>query len=142
MTLEHSDFQDLFERLKKIIKRYHDDPEVLRALTRELDSLYRKIPIYPGIIESTLPKAVSTAEVDDLENGARVAISLKDGTKISGKFEKEDSGKLILSDCRRLEPMEELEEISVPREDVRMVNEVKSDLLAEDWPSLDFEVEE
>lgn len=142
MTLEHSDFQGLFEKLAEITKKYQDNPEAIRAISQELDDLYKKIPIYPGIIEMSLPETVSPTETEELEDGNSIIITLKDGTKLSGKFNESDSEGLTLSDCKKFGPVKELKKTSVSKEDIEKIEEIKRNLLAKNWPSLDFEVEE
>lgn len=142
MILEHSDFQGLFEKVAEILEKHKDNPQALEAILKELDREYKKIPIYPGIIGTTLPEVVNQVEAEDLENGAEVTISLKDGSKITGKLEKTDSDELVLSDCKKIGPVEDLEKSSIPKEEISKISELRSDLIAENWPSLDFEVEE
>lgn len=142
MTLEHTEFQALAEQLMDIIERHQDNPEALEAISQELNRMYKKIPIYAGIIEMVLPQTVSPAEIEELESGARVVASLKDGTKISGVVEEKESGKLVLTDCTKFEPVEEFDGTELAEDEISELDEIKVELLAEKWPSLDFEVDE
>lgn len=142
MTLEHSAFQGLFEKLVEIIEKHKDNPQAIKVILKELDKEYKKIPVYPRIIGETLPEVVNQVEAEDLENGAKVIISLKDGSKVTGEIEKINSDELVLSDCKKIGPAEDLEKSSVSKEKISKISELKSDLIAENWPSLDFEVEE
>lgn len=141
MTLEDSNFRDLFENLMKLIKKHEDNPEALEAINEELDRLYKKIPIYPGIIDQFIAKVVSPADLDDLEPGERIIVSLDNGTIISGKIENKNSDKLSLSKCKKIEPTKESDDISISTDDIKEINGIEQDMLAKYWSNLDFEVE-
>lgn len=142
MTLEHSDFQDLFEKLMRIIERYQDDPVAMEAISTELENLYKKIPIYPGIIAMSLDDIVTPAKISELEEGSRITVLLKNDKLVSGEVTGFESGKLKLKNCRQFEKPEELDEATISEEDVREVRKLVRDTLAKSWPSLDFEVED
>ncbi|MBS3815190.1 MAG: hypothetical protein KGY45_01355 [Hadesarchaea archaeon] len=142
MTLEHSDFQDLFEKLMQVIEEYKDNPAAMSAISSELSKLYKQIPIYPGIISMSIGDVVETVDLDDLEEREKLAVVLEDNKVVSGEFVSFESGNLKLKNCQLFRPPEELEETEIPKEDIQQVSELKSDILAELWPSLDFEVEE
>lgn len=141
MTFEDSNFQDLFETLMKLIKKYENNPEALRAINEELNRLYKKIPIYPGIIDQFIAKVVSPSDFDDLEPEERIIASLNNNVIISGKVKSQNSDKLSLSDCKKIEPPEESEEMSISIDDIKEINEIEHDMLAKYWSNLDFEVE-
>lgn len=141
MTLEHSDFQNLFEKLVRIIEHNRDNPAAMKAIASELTSLYKKIPIYPGIIATSLNDVVKPAKLNELEKGAKVTILLKDGELISGEVVNFDSGNIKLKNCRKFKLPEESDEETISKKDIREVSELARDILAKTWPSLDFEVE-
>ncbi len=141
MTLEQSEYQKLVERIIELLERHRGDPNAREAILSELRTLYKKIPIYPGIITELLPKVVQSTEMDKLKKGEEVVLVLKDGRTVSGKVAEIGSSEIKLDEGRRLDISSLAEKVSVRREDVREAKVISRVVLEKEWPSLDFEEE-
>lgn len=141
MTLEQSEYQKLVERIIELLERHRGDPNAREAILSELRTLYKKIPIYPGIITELLPKVVQSIEMDKLKKGEEVVLVLKDGRTVSGKVVEIGSSEIKLDEVRRLDISSLAEKVSVRREDVREAKVISRVVLEKEWPSLDFEEE-
>ncbi len=141
MTLEQSEYQRLVERIIELSERYRGDPNACEAILLELRTLYKKIPIYPGIIAMLLPKVVQPIEVDKLKEGEEAALVLKDGRMVSGKVVEIGPTEIKLAECKQLDISTPPEKVSVRREDVREAKLITRVVLEKEWPSLDFEEE-
>jgi len=141
MTLEQSEYQKLVERIIELLERHRGDPNAREAILSELRTLYKKIPIYPGIITELLPKVVQSTEMDKLKKGEEVVLVLKDGGTVSGKVAEIGPSEIKLDKGRRLDISSLAEKVSVRREDVREAKVISRVVLEKEWPSLDFEEE-
>lgn len=141
MTLEQSEYQKLVERIIELLERHRGDPNAREAILSELRTLYKKIPIYPGIITELLPKVVQSTELDKLKEGEEVAFVLKDGRTVSGKVAEIGPSEIKLDEGRRLDVSSLAEKVSVRREDVQEAKVISRVVLKKEWPSLDFEEE-
>ena len=141
MTLEQSEYQRLVELLLELLERYRGELHTLEAILSELRDLYKKVPIYPGIITLCLPKVVQPAQVDKLKEGDEVVLSLKDGRMLSGKLAEVNSNEIKLAECRQLNVSSLAEKIPVQKGEVEEVRVIVRNILEKEWPSLDFEEE-
>jgi hypothetical protein len=139
MTLEQSEYQRLVEQIIELSERHRGDPNAREAILSELRNLYKKIPIYPGIITTLLPKVVQSIEMDRLKEGEEVVLVLRDGHMISGKVAEISLGEIKLVEGKRLDISNLVEKVSVRREDVRETKVISRVVLEKEWPSLDFE---
>ena len=139
MTLEQSEFQRLVELVMELLERYRGDPAAVEAILSEFRDLYKKIPIYPGIITMCLPKVVRPAEVDKLKEGDEVVLSLKGGQIVSGRVTEVGLEKIELAGCKQLSVSGPTEKVSVERGSVEKAERIVRGVLEKEWPSLDFE---
>lgn len=140
MTLEQSEFQSLVELMIELCRRY-PDPRTHEAILSELRDMYKKVPIYPGIITMCLPKVVQLAELDKLKEGDEVIFSMKDGQTISGKVAEIDQKEIKLAECKQLNIRSLAEKVSVQKETVEKARRIMRDVLKKEWPTLNFEEE-
>ena len=141
MTLEQSEYQRLVERIIELFERHRGDPNAREAILSELRTLYKKIPIYPGIITTLLPKVVQPTEMDNLKEGEEVVLVLRDGRMVSGKVAEIGPSEIKLVEGKRLDVSSLVEKVPVRREDVREAKVISRVVLEKEWPSLDFEEE-
>ncbi len=85
MTFEESELQKLVDEIIKLLEKYRDDLGALDVILSKLKSLYRKVPIYPGIIVNCLPMVVKSIEPKQLKGGDEVSILTKDDHILMGK---------------------------------------------------------
>lgn len=141
MTLEQSEYQKLVERIIELFERHRGDPNAFETILSELRTLYKKIPIYPGIITMLLPKVVQSTEMDKLKEGEEVVLVLRDGRIVSGKVAEISPSEIKLVEGKRLDVSSLDEKVPVRREDVREAKVISRVVLEKEWPSLDFEEE-
>lgn len=141
MTLEQSEYQRLVEIIIELSERYRGDPNAREAILSELSTLYKKIPIYPGIITMLLPKVVQPIEMDKLKEGDETVLVLKDGRMVSGKVAEISPTEIKLAECKQLDISSPAEKVSVRRGDVREAKLVTRVVLEKEWPTLNFEEE-
>jgi len=141
MTLEQSEYQRLVERIIELFERHRGDPNAREAILSELRTLYKKIPIYPGIITTLLPKVVQSTEMDNLKEGEEVVLVLRDGCMVAGKVAEIGPSEIKLVEGKRLDVSSLAEKVPVRREDVREAKVISRALLEKEWPSLNFEEE-
>lgn len=139
--MEQSEYQKLVERIIELLERHRGDPNAREAILSELRTLYKKIPIYPGIITTLLPKVVQSTEMDRLKEGEEVVLVLRDGRTVSGKVAEIGPSEIKLDEGRQLDVSSLAEKVSVRREDVREAKVISRVVLEKEWPSLDFEEE-
>lgn len=138
LTLEQSEFQRLVELMLELCERHHGDPAALEAIASELKDLYKKVPIYPGIITMCLPNVVRPAEVDKLKEGEEVIFSLKDGQIVSGKVAEVSPNEIKLAEAKQLNVPSLAEKVTVKKESVRGAKRITRGVLEKEWPTLDF----
>ena len=141
MTLEQSEYQKLVERIIELFERHRGDPNAFEAILSELRTLYKKIPIYPGIITMLLPKVVQSTEMDKLKEGEEVVLVLRNGCIVSGKVAEIGPSEIKLVEGKRLDVSSLAEKVPVRREDVQEAKVISRVVLEKEWPSLDFEEE-
>lgn len=141
MTLEQSEYQRLVELLLELLERYRGNPHALEAILSELRNLYKKVPIYPGIITLCLPKVVQSAQMEKLKEGDEVVLTLKDGRMVSGMVSGINAGEIKLAESRQLNVSSLAEKVPVPKGEVREARVIVRNILEKEWPSLDFEAE-
>lgn len=129
MTLEHSDLQTLFEKLTELIELYHNDPAAIEVILSELKDLYRKIPIYPGVITKCLSQVVKPIDVKEVRSGSEISLLLRDERVLAGKILKVDPDQLKLTEGQQFEPPKSLGEILIPVQDIREVRLFTRDVL-------------
>ncbi len=129
MTLEHSDLQTLFEKLTELIELYRNDPAALEVILSELEDLYRRIPIYPGIITKCLSEVVQPVDVKELRSGSEISLLLRDNRVLAGRVLKVGSDQLKLTEGQQFEPQKSLGEIPIPVRDIREVRLFTRDIL-------------
>lgn len=141
MTLEQSEYQRLVELLLELLERYRGNPHALEAILSELRDLYKKVPIYPGIITLCLPKVVQSAQMEKLKEGDEVVLTLKDGRMVSGRVAEINAGEIKLAESRQLNISSLAEKVPVQKGEVREARVIVRNILEKEWPSLDFEAE-
>lgn len=139
MTFEQTEFQQVVDEIIKLLEQYRDNPSVLDVVLSELKDLYRKIPIYPGIIVMCLPKVVKPAKVEQLKEGNEVVARLKDGRIFSGRVMSVTPKDITITDCREFDPQRLCSDQVVSVSDLREVRLLTRDILRKEWPDLDFE---
>jgi hypothetical protein len=129
MTLEHSDLQTLFEKLTELIELYRNDPAALEVILSELKGLYRRIPIYPGIITKCLLEVVQPVDVKEVRSGSEISLLLRDDRVLAGRVLEVGSDQLKLTGGQQFEPQKSLGEIPIPVRDIREVRLFTRDVL-------------
>jgi hypothetical protein len=141
LTLEETEFQTLAELLIELVGRYRGNPVALEAILSEFKDIYRKVPIYPGIISMLLPKVIRPAETKELAEGEEVILTLKDGRTISGKVAEITPTEVKLAESHQLTLVPLSEKVSVEKDSIEDAKRIFRELLAKEWPSLNFEEE-
>jgi hypothetical protein len=141
LTLEETEFQRLVELLVELVGRYRGNPVALEAVLSEFKDTYRKVSIYPGIISALLPKVIRSVEMKELAEGEEVILTLKDGRTISGKVAEITPTEVKLAESHQLTLTPLSEKVSVEKDAVEDAKRISRELLAKEWPSLNFEEE-
>ncbi len=139
MTFEQTEFQQVVDEIIVLLEQYRDNPSVLEAVLSELKDLYKKIPIYPGIIVMCLPKVVKPVKVEQLKEGNEVMARLKDGRIFSGRVMSVTPTDITITECREFDPQRLCSDQVVPVSDLREIRLLTRDILRKEWPDLDFE---
>jgi len=139
MTFEQSELQRLVEEIIKALERCKGDPVALDVLLSELRDLYKKVPIYPGVIANLLPGVVRTVDVGEVKEGSEVTLKLKDDRVLAGKVSGVGAEGIKLAGCSGVGAPEARGEVIVPFGDVREVKLLTRGVLRKEWPTLDFE---
>lgn len=140
MTLEQSEFQQLVELLVELVDRYRGNPAVLEAILSEFYDLYKKIPIYPSLVSLCLGKVVNPSKLDDVKEGEEVVLTLKNGETISGRVAEISPTDIKLAETRQVIISPMTEKVAVEKAKVQDVKRIVKEILAKEWPTLNFEV--
>jgi hypothetical protein len=141
MTLEQSEFQQLVEVLIELVDRYRGNPAVLEAILAEFRDLYKKVPIYPSIVALCLEKIVRPAKLDDLREGEEVVMTTKGGKTVSGRVAEITPNDIKLAEASELTLLPIAEKLSVTKTDVEDLKKIVREILAKEWPTLNFKEE-
>lgn len=139
MTFEESELQKLVDEIIRLLENYRDDPGALDVILSELKSLYRKIPIYPGIIAYCLPMVVKPIEPKQLKGGDEVSILTKDNRILVGKISSVTQGEIKIMDCYEHGGQKLSNECNVPLANLKEARLFTREILHKEWPDLDFE---
>ena len=139
MTFEQSELQRLVEEIVRALELCKDDPVALDALLSEFRDLYKKIPIYPGLIANLLPGVVRPVDAREVKEGSEVTLKLKDDRVLAGKVSGVSTEGIELTGCKGLDAPKARGEVTVPLGDVQEVKVLTRGVLRKGWPTLDFE---
>jgi len=139
MTFEESELQKLVDEIIGLLERYRDDPGALDVILSELKSLYRKVPIYPGIIANCLPMVVKSTKPEQLKVGDEVSILTKDNRILTGKVSSIAQGDIKIVDCHEYGGQKSSGECNIPLSNLKEARLFTRDILHKEWPDLDFE---
>jgi len=138
MTFEESELQKLVDEIISLLEKYCDDPGALSVILSELKSLYRKVPIYPGIIANCLPMVVKSIEPKQLKMGDEVSILTKDDRILVGKISSIAQGDIKMVNCYEYGKQKSYGECNVPLANLKEARLFTRDILHKEWPDLDF----
>jgi len=141
MTLEQSDFQQLTEVLVRLIERYRGNPVLVEIILSEFHDMYRKIPIYPGIVSMCLEKIVQKTDVKEIRPEEEVVLKTRDGKTIAGKVAEIGDDEIALGEVQEVVVVPVPEKVRVKKSDIVGIERINREILRKEWPSLDFEVE-
>jgi hypothetical protein len=139
LTFEESELQKLVDEIIRLLEKYRDDPGSLDVILSELKSLYRKIPIYPGIIANCLPMVVKPIEPKQLKGGDEVSILTKDNRILVGKISSVTQGEIKIMDCYEYGGQKLSDECNIPLANLKEARLFTREILHKEWPDLDFE---
>ena len=138
MTFEESELQKLVDEIIRLLEKYHDDPGSLDVILSELKSLYRKVPIYPGIIANCLSMVVKSIEPKQLKIGDEVSLLTKDNRILTGKISSVTQGEIKIIDCYEYGGQKPSEECNIPLANLKEARLFAREILHKEWPDLDF----
>jgi len=139
LTFEESELQKLVDEIIGLLEKYRDDPSSLDAILSELKSLYRKVPIYPGIIANCLSMVVKSIEPKQLKIGDEVSLLTKDNRILAGKISSVTQGEIKIIDCYEYGGQKSSDECNIPFANLKEARLVTREILHKEWPDLDFE---
>lgn len=139
MTFEQSELQRLVEEIIRALERCKGDPVALDALLSELRDLYKKVPIYPGVIVNLLPGVVRTVDAREVKEGSEITLRLKDDRVLAGKVSGVSAEEIKLTGSSGVCTLEARGEVTVPLGDVREVKLLTRGVLRKGWSTLGFE---
>ena len=139
MTFEETELQRLVDEIISLLEKYRDDPRTLEIILSELKSLYRKVPIYPGIITMCLPMVVKSVDPKQLKEGDEVSLLMKDDRILTGKISGIANGEVKLVNCFESEGQKPCDERAVQLKDLKEARLFTREILHKEWPDLDFE---
>jgi len=138
LTFEESELQKLVDEIISLLEKYRNDPGTLDVILSELKSLYRKVPIYPGIIANCLPMVVKSIEPKQLKVGDEVSLLTKDNRILVGKISNVAQGDIKIVDCYEYEGQKSSGECNIPLSNLKEARLFTRDILHKEWPDLDF----
>ena len=139
MTFEETELQRLVDEVIRLLEKYRDDPRALEIILSELKSLYRKVPIYPGIITMCLPMVVKSVDPKQLKEGDEVSLLMKDDRILTGKISGIAQNEVKLVNCFESEGQKPCGERAVQLKDLKEARLFTREILHKEWPDLDFE---
>lgn len=139
MTFEETELQRLVDEIIRLLEKYRDDPSALETILSELKSLYRKVPIYPGIITMCLPMVVRSVEPTQLKEGDEVSLLMKDNRVLTGKVSGIAQNEVKLVNCLESGGQKPCGERAVQLNDLKEARLFTREILHKEWPDLDFE---
>ena len=139
MTFEETELQRLVDEIIRLLEKYRDDPRALEIILSELKSLYRKVPIYPGIITMCLPMVVKSVDPKQLKEGDEVSLLMKDDRILTGKISGIAQNEVKLVNCFESEGQKPCGERAVQLKDLKEARLFTREILHKEWPDLDFE---
>ena len=139
MTFEESELQKLVDEIIRLLEKYRDDPGSLDVILSELKSLYRKVPIYPGIIANCLSMVVKSIEPKQLKIGDEVSLLTKDNRILTGKISSVTQGEIKIIDCYEYGGQKSSDECNIPLTNLKEARLFTREILRKEWPDLDFE---
>lgn len=139
MTFEESELQKLVDEIIGLLEKYRDDPGSLDVILSELKSLYRKVPIYPGIIANCLSMVVKSIEPKQLKGGDEVSLLTKDNRILTGKISSVTQGEIKIVDCCEYGGEKSSSECNIPFANLKEARLFTHEILRKEWPDLDFE---
>jgi len=139
MTFEETELQRLVDEIIRLLEKYRDDPKALEIILSELKSLYRKVPIYPGIITMCLPMVVKSVDPKQLKEGDEVSLLMKDDRILTGKISGIAQNEVKLVNCFESEGQKPCGERAVQLKDLKEARLFTREILHKEWPDLDFE---
>ena len=136
MTFRESDFPDLVNRIKEIIKS-EKDPMIAVQLIREIVENYEEIPLYPGIVNGVSYDLIDTADPEELEPGDHV--SVEEGERhLSGQVQSIEGGTVTLNNVVECSWSNQT---NSDEADVESIRKLTLGALEREWPELIFEDE-
>lgn len=139
MTFEETELQRLVDEIIRLLEKYRDDSRALEIILSELKSLYRKVPIYPGIITMCLPMVVKSVDPKQLKEGDEVSLLMKDDRILTGKISGIAQNEVKLVNCFESEGQKPCGERAVQLKDLKEARLFTREILHKEWPDLDFE---
>jgi len=139
MTFEETELQRLVDEIIRLLEKYRDDPKALEIILSELKSLYRKVPIYPGIITMCLPMVVKSVDPKQLKEGDEGSLLMKDDRILTGKISGIAQNEVKLVNCFESEGQKPCGERAVQLKDLKEARLFTREILHKEWPDLDFE---
>jgi hypothetical protein len=139
LTFEESELQTLVDEIIGLLEKYRDDPGSLDVILSELKSLYRKVPIYPGIIANCLSMVVKSIEPKQLKIGDEVSLLTKDNRILTGKISSVTQGEIKIIDCYEYGGQKSSDECNIPLANLKEARLFTREILRKEWPDLDFE---
>jgi len=139
LTFEESELQKLVDEIIRLLEKYRDDPGSLDVILSELKSLYRKVPIYPGIIANCLSMVVKSIEPKQLKIGDKVSLLTKDNRILTGEISSVTQGEIKIIDCYEYGGQKSSDECNIPLANLKEARLFTREILHKEWPDLDFE---
>jgi hypothetical protein len=139
LTFEESELQKLVDEIIRLLEEYRDDPGSLDVILSELKSLYRNVPIYPGIIANCLSMVVKSIEPKQLKIGDEVSLLTKDNRVLTGKISSVTQGEIKIIDCYEYGRQKSSDECNIPLTNLKEARLFTREILRKEWPDLDFE---
>jgi len=139
LTFEESELQKLVDEIIGLLEKYRDDPGSLDVILSELKSLYRRVPIYPGIIANCLSMVVKSIEPKQLKIGDEVSLLTKDNRILTGKISSVMQGEIKIVDCYEYGGQKLSDECNIPLANLKEARLFTREILHKEWPDLDFE---
>ena len=135
MSFKESDFPVVFSFLYSLCKKAKN-PGYFKSVFMEAFKIYKKIPLYPGLVNMCLGQVEKKVMPEEVEPGDQIVFE-KDGKEYFGFVEsvKGDDVKLI-------DVVEIKDSMVFSKNEMAKVRKINENTLKELWPSLVFEEEE
>lgn len=133
MTFKETEHTEILRRLNEFAETVYPVNEIVKETYR----LYKKVPIYLGIVGMCMENILKPTKYEELKVGNTVIVKNKNNI-YEGKVAKIKKSYLELKNVKVIQQQKKLKVKIGKRNEIKKIN---FDTLRNQWPSLDFKKE-